>query len=265
MLVVLQASSCSKEDLSNQPSITNVTPSSGASGRRITIESNDAFVGGVSDQTVKFNRSLARVVSVTKSSMIVHVPDNAGSGTITVTSGGNTIQGPAFDYIDPFTTEYFVRFKQDGIPAEDITVSDVIPKLNCLASDAGPCHAIIYFASGHTIEAYFRINLDHDNTIASLEAMYGVSMPIRSRTMPPSVTFGLNVLEGNINSDEAPQIGTTASFKISKLSYHNSIAGDYDMYDAEGTFECVIYDKVQDVSSIITEGTFRIPIAAMAN
>jgi hypothetical protein len=263
VLVIIQTSSCSKDDVSNEPRITNVTPAFGGSGRRIVIESNDAFSGDIADQAVTFGKSISAVLSVTTSSMTVRVPDNAGSGRIRVMSGGKMLEGPTFEYIDPAPVQYFIRFKQDGVFVEGIAITDARPGENCVISDGGPCRELIAFIQGHAKEAFLEIHLDHDNTVASLEALFGVPIPIRPRTMPPAVTFGLNLPEGSLISDDAEQIGTSGLFKIMRLTYHNSFISDYDVYDAEGTFECVIYDKYNNLKSVVTEGTFRIPIAAM--
>ncbi|MEI9921651.1 MAG: IPT/TIG domain-containing protein [Bacteroidota bacterium] len=263
ILVILQTGSCSKDDVSDGPAITNVTPLSGGSGRRITIESNDAFVGEPADQIVTFASSYAQVISVTKSSMTVRVPDNAGNGRIRIVSGGNKIEGPVFEYIPPVPTEYFVRFKENGTFVDGLVITDAAPTENCVISDAGPCREIIFFVQGHAKEAYIELHLDEDNTIETLESFYGVPIAIRPRTMPPAVTFGVNISTGNLISDDAEQTGTTGSFRITSLRYHNSFVSDYDVYDAEGTFECVIYDRYNNNKSVITEGTFRMPIAAM--
>jgi hypothetical protein len=262
-LVILQTDSCSKDDLSNELRITNVTPAFGGSGRRITIESNDAFSGDLSDQAVTFGKSIAAVISVTKSSMTVRVPDNAGSGSIRVISNGNAFEWPGFQYIDLLPVEYFIRFKQDGVFVEGIMLTDSRPGENCVINDAGPCHELIAFIQGHAKEAYLELHLDHDNTEESLQALYGVAIPVRARTTPPAITFGLNLPEGNLISDDADQIGTKGIFKITRLTYHSSFLSDFDVYDAEGTFECVIRDKYNDITSVITDGTFRIPLAAM--
>lgn len=261
ILIIVQTVSCSKEDLSNQPRITNVSPTFGSSGRRVTIESNDAFTEDLADQTVTFSKSLAQVISVTKSSMTVRVPDNAGTGRIRVTSGGRTIEGPSFDYVTPSPVEYFIRFKQNGVLVEGIAVTDSNPGENCVITDGGPCHEIIFFLQGHAKEAYFVLNFDHNNTEAALLSLKGVPIPIRPRATLPAVLFGLNLAEGNFVSDDAQQVGGT--FKIMTLNYHSSFLSDYDIYDAEGIFECIITDKYHNASSVITEGTFRIPIAAM--
>jgi hypothetical protein len=195
--------------------------------------------------------------------MTVRVPDNAGSGKIRVTSGGKKLDGPMFDYVDLAPVQYFIRFKRDGVFVEDIALTDSRPGENCVINDAGPCHELIAFIQGHAKEGYLELHLDHDNTVASLEALFSVPIPIRPRTTPPSVTFCLNLPDGSLISDDAEQLGTSGSFKITRLTYHSSFLSDFDVYDADGTFECVIYDKYNNLRSVITEGTFRIPLAAM--
>lgn len=261
VLVIIQTGSCSKDDLSNAPRITSISPSFGGSGRRIVIKSNDAFTGNVSDQTVMFSKSIAQVIDVTPSSMTVRVPDNAGTGKVTVTSGDNTMQGPVFEYVTPASVEYFIRFKEDGVMVEGIAATDTNPGENCVITDGGLCHEIVFFIQGHAKEAYFILNFDHNNTTETLSSLKGVSIPIRPRATLPAVAFGFNVIDGSYISDDAQQVG--GSFKITTLNYHNSFVSDYDVYDAEGTFECVIFDKYHNETSVITEGTFRIPIAAM--
>jgi len=258
-LILLQISSCSKDDPSTKDGITLI-PSFGTAGRRIVIQSNDAFSGDISDQLVKFSRAAGHIISATNNAIAVRVPINAGSGTITIVSNGKTFTGPAFEFLEPVKVDYFVRFKENGTFVEGIAQTYETIGENCTASSVGACGQLMFYVQGHFKEGYFEINLAHNNTSESLYSLKGLSIPIRPKALLPAVTFGFNKITGSLTSDDAQ---TTGVFKITNLTYHNSSLNDYDVYDAEGTFECTIYDKVNDQTSVITEGTFRIPLAAM--
>jgi len=181
ILVVLQTGSCSKNDLSNEPRITNVTPSSGGAGRRIIIESNDAFSGDAADQTVKFSASRAQVISVTKSSN-----DRFVFLTMLALDGSGLHRAATRSKV-PYSitsllsaTEYFVRFKENGVFVEGISLLDTAPR-RIVLSPMPDRVTRSYFCSGHAKEAYIEIHLDHNNTIELLDALYGIPIAIRPR------------------------------------------------------------------------------------
>ncbi len=82
----------------NTHSIASVEPLSGRFGEEVTItgEDFDDFPGGT---IVRFNGSVANVKSLTKTQVVVLVPEGAGTGKITVRTGAGVIDGPIFEYI----------------------------------------------------------------------------------------------------------------------------------------------------------------------
>lgn len=261
IIVLTQISSCSKHDPSVDSSLL-LTPSFGSSGRKLLIKSNHDFTGDISDHVVKFSKANGHVISVSGNSMLVRVPDNAGSGPITVISNGVTTTGPTFEYITPAKVEYFARFKDNGVFVEGIVQSYTTLTENCSTTGVGDCGQLMFYVQGHFKEAIFEVNFDHNNTSSTLSALKGVTMLIRPKSKLPAVSFTFNTINGTLTSDDAAQTGT---LKITNITYHNSAVSDYDIYDVEGTFECVIYDKIHDQTSVISEGTFRIPFAAVAD
>ncbi len=71
------------------PTITNFTPASGLIGTTVTITGTN-FDPIPSNNTVKFNGTVATVTASTSTSITTSVPSGATTGTISVTVGGNT-------------------------------------------------------------------------------------------------------------------------------------------------------------------------------
>ena len=78
-----------------QPSITNVSPTSGTVGSSVTITGYNF----TPDATVSFNGASAIITGNTGSQLTVTVPNNATSGTITVTTSGITLNAGSFTVI----------------------------------------------------------------------------------------------------------------------------------------------------------------------
>lgn len=86
--------------------ISSVEPLSGRFGEEVTItgENFDDFPGGT---IVRFNGSVANVKSLSKTQVVVFVPEGAGTGKITVRTGAGVIDGPIFEYLFTATVSTF--------------------------------------------------------------------------------------------------------------------------------------------------------------
>jgi hypothetical protein len=81
--------------LAGPPSLTSLTPTSGAAGTPVTIAgANFGTTQGTS--TVKFNGTTATPTTWTATSIVVPVPVGATTGTVVVTVGGVASNGLAF-------------------------------------------------------------------------------------------------------------------------------------------------------------------------
>jgi hypothetical protein len=101
-IIIVISSTCKKnEEIQPPPSkfvtITSINPVSAHPDSIVTI-SGSFPTTNAGDYTVKFNGVTALVVSVSSQSMIVEVPMEAGSGTITITTSQGTVNGPTFTY-----------------------------------------------------------------------------------------------------------------------------------------------------------------------
>ncbi len=86
---LLFASSCKKDKINSDPTITSFTPESGAVGTEVTITGTN-FSTTATDNTVQFNGTAATVTAATATSITTSVPTAATTGKITVAVSGKT-------------------------------------------------------------------------------------------------------------------------------------------------------------------------------
>ncbi len=86
---LLFASSCKKDKINPDPTITSFTPESGAVGTAVTITGTN-FSTTATDNTVQFNGTAATVTAATATSITTSVPTAATTGKITVAVSGKT-------------------------------------------------------------------------------------------------------------------------------------------------------------------------------
>jgi hypothetical protein len=79
-------------------SISSISPATGPYGTKDTIIGTD-FGNDTTKFTVKINGVKANVFSISGDTLIVIVPDNAGTGPVTITVNGQTVTGPNFNYV----------------------------------------------------------------------------------------------------------------------------------------------------------------------
>ncbi len=87
---LLFASSCKKDKINSDPTITSFTPESGAVGTAVTITGTN-FSTTATDNTVQFNGTAATVTAATVTSITTSVPTAATTGKITVAVLGKTV------------------------------------------------------------------------------------------------------------------------------------------------------------------------------
>lgn len=84
------------------PSIASIDPTSGTAGTVVTITGAN-FSSVLSENSVKFNGKSATVTSATATQLVTSVPLDAGTGRVSLTTLGGTIEGPEFKYFNPAT------------------------------------------------------------------------------------------------------------------------------------------------------------------
>ena len=96
-------SACKKDGQPPQPVvISSISPATGAFGTIVTI-TGSGFNANASGDSVKFNGVGALVQNASDTLLIVEVPKAAGTGPVTVQSGGQSGTGPVFNFIYTIT------------------------------------------------------------------------------------------------------------------------------------------------------------------
>lgn len=89
--------SCNKEIKGNKPVLTSIMPSSAGGGDTVTAHGKNLFTD-ISKVKVTINKKEARIITATPDSIQAVVPENAGSGRVSVSINGETYDGPEFEY-----------------------------------------------------------------------------------------------------------------------------------------------------------------------
>jgi hypothetical protein len=84
------------------PTVTTVSPDSGAFNTTVTITGTN-FSTNVADDQLSFNGVSATINSVTATQITAMVPKGAGTGTVNVTVKGRAVTGPIFTYLFTYT------------------------------------------------------------------------------------------------------------------------------------------------------------------
>ena len=103
------------------PKITSISPSSGAAGTEVTITGTN-FSATSSENTISFNGTTANAKSATSTQLVVDVPNNATSGTVSVTVDGKLANGPTFTVITAIAS-----LCDQEVIVENTTWEDVVP------------------------------------------------------------------------------------------------------------------------------------------
>jgi sugar lactone lactonase YvrE len=107
LLFITILSSCVKEDVDNEfvvepvktsnLAISSINPISGPKDTTVTITGTD-FSPNITSNKVTINGLECNIISASDKILNVIIPRGAGTGNIVVTVGGNTQQGPVFNY-----------------------------------------------------------------------------------------------------------------------------------------------------------------------
>jgi hypothetical protein len=100
-LLLCAGQACTKTALpATPPAITGITPNVGAYSLRVFVTIYGShFSGSKTTDLVAFNGMSAEVQTAACDSLIVLVPEGAGSGPVTVSVNGQTAVGPVFTRI----------------------------------------------------------------------------------------------------------------------------------------------------------------------
>lgn len=96
--------SCNDKDPQPAPTITEIEPTSGKFNTSIVISGTD-FVG--SSLAVKINDKPLVITASTATQLTATIPKGAGTGKITVSANGGSVDGPVFTYIPTVTVTTF--------------------------------------------------------------------------------------------------------------------------------------------------------------
>ena len=109
IITVLFIASCSKKgspnpgngtQTDNTPTITSISPGSGEYNTEVVIYGTN-FSSTLTDDKVYFNGKAATVTAATSTQLTVKVPQDAGTGAVTISvKGGTIVTGPVFGYAE---------------------------------------------------------------------------------------------------------------------------------------------------------------------
>jgi hypothetical protein len=240
------------------PKILSVGPNTGTFDRLISIEGLN-FGLTSADNIVKFNGIETKVLSLTNPSVgnptgtilktLVPKNLNVGTVTITVTTDKGTSVGVLFNYILPIPTNYYIKFKADG----------VLKQFNQAANpgylNGGKC-GFMYINSTNgqstSLQVCWEIELERQ-IILDLK---NKTLPLRTNAGVPYAGFAYLPSSNNFTFNSAILNNLNSFMKIIDVEYQSSYQG-IDAYNVKGTFEGVINDS--DVNTIlVTEGEFLI-------
>ncbi len=199
-------------------SVFNFTPQRGAPRTRVTI-SGQGFSPVPSGNAVRFNGTVADVVSATTSRLVVTVPVGAATGPITVTVGGATAQTDrAFTILPaPIITSVSPRF---AVRPPALTLSLQVNGFNLAGATYSflPNHppqigvaAVTTDPAGTSATLSLNLSADATGTFALVAAnQYGTSDPsFSAANILTVVAPGTADIDGDgLNNDDETQRGT---------------------------------------------------------
>ena len=179
--------SCSKSDVAPVPVITGFSPSSGPLQSSVLITGHN-FSSTASQNEVRFNGALGTVTTSTNTSITVKVPDNATTGIISVTIGGQSGVSA-----DPFTINPLIgAWLSTGVTANNCvndTENGAFPcTLDCPTLTFGP-KDIIYNINGTSFSFTYTLTgtrLDISNGLSTFSPTYVISGSHLTLVYPPA-------------------------------------------------------------------------------
>lgn len=266
LLFAILFQSCSKDtsELIPLPVITSLSATKGSSEMLVIIEGNN-FGDIISKNIVKFNGYEATILSIVPTSVAspngtflkVLVPNNCGTGPVTVTTGGKTGVGPIFTYVEPISTpSYFINFKANNVLNEFKIDTD--PGYNyqfpCAGMSIYPNPTINQWVS---LSACFENNVVlNDKLLLSLK---GKTLPLRNNAGYPYARFGYYPYNPPYLFDSSILNNLYSDLTITDVVYQSSSRGA-NAYNVSGTFSGIIQNEDMEVITV-TEGTFLIRIS----
>jgi hypothetical protein len=201
------AISCGKDDPQPVPfAIDSFAPTSGVADTEVTI-TGSGF--SVNTQSVKFNGVSATVVSATATQVVAKVPQNAGTGKITIESGGKTATSSAdFVYI-PFAITSFTP--TSGTFDTEVTITGT-------------------GFSATLSELVVKFNNKAATVVSSTTTQVKVKVPQNSGTGKITIDLAGGTATSNIDFTHIP------TYDVTTLAGGGSGSGDYDGQGVAATF-----------------------------
>lgn len=246
--LIVFISRCSKDEGEKSTgTISGISPESGGKGTQVTIIGT-GFSASAADNIVKFNGKDAKVISAIPTQLVVEVPDAAGTGAVTVQTGGKTIEGPTFTYLEgQVTKKYYLKFKANGVWKvfeTDEPGYSVCGECSC--SYLPPLNDVTY--------AGIEICQAENNwvTAANIQNWNQKTIPFVGSTFPIA-HFGFS--ENKVDQESGFTTDQTgSSVKVTKVEADGSFQG-HPAYKVTGTFQCKVAKSGGQAISI-TEGSF---------
>lgn len=137
-------SSCGDDEDPKAPElkITSISPTTGGAGTEVTIVGT-GFSATSSQNAVTLNSKVCPVTSATTTQLKVTIPANAGSGNLSVTVAGKTVQSSAFTFIDEVPLAITSIAPTTGPKATVVTITGTgfssTPTNNSVSINGKPC------------------------------------------------------------------------------------------------------------------------------
>jgi hypothetical protein len=230
----------------NPVTISQISPDSGPSGTLVTVIGT-GFSATSSENIVKFNGAEAEVIQASELLLVAEVPEDAGTGTVTVTVGNNTVTGPEFTFIDEpqATATYFIKFQMDG--EWKIFESSGPGFQNC-----GECVCCYLPPLDDTRNA--SIDVCQSNNVLANDILGWDSKQIDMESATFQVSsFGFEESGNYYHTDYASDL-TDSWIKISDVVEDGNLMGA-KAYKVTGTFQCTIA-KSGGTDTSVTNGSF---------
>jgi hypothetical protein len=103
-----------------QATITALNPDSGPTGTTVEIQGSN-FNPDAEDHVVTFNGAEAEILGVTDKLITVTVPDDATTGNVSLSTGGQTTEGPMFTVSEPETGISFIS-PTSGVAGQQVRI-----------------------------------------------------------------------------------------------------------------------------------------------
>ncbi len=225
LLFIVAFMGCSKSDpvvenpmpdpIAKTPTIASISPTSGIKGTEVTFTGTN-FSSSASENVVTFNGIAGTVLSASTTQLVTKVPDNASSGSVSVTVNGKKAEGPTFTVISGEAFDCSQNVITENTTWEDVEPGDAIDYIiQCEITVSG--NALLTIAPGVIIafegesSGIFTIEGGGLKAIGTLENPIKFIGTSENKGVWKGVYFASNHPENRLENVTVMNAGRTAS------------------------------------------------------